>query len=165
MERKGKWGQSGVRAETHNFERRCAGPRRVTERVGAVTHRLLVRVVLVVVREQVDAEADAPGHGEEGDAPPLLHVSCAVGGGRGGRVRSVVGRAVYPSVWASVSVGQRNIDGASWGSRARRATATVSSNRPPRLPALRHPRRERRVEGRARSPRDRPRVTEPAREP
>ena len=104
MERKGKWGQSGVRAKTHNFERRCAGPRRVLERVGAVTHRLLVRVVLVVVGEQVDAEADAPGHGEEGDAPPLLHVSCA-GGGRGGRVRSVVGRAVY--LWASSQRGAK----------------------------------------------------------
>ena len=61
-----------------------------------MTHRLLVRVVLVVVGEQVDAEADAPGHGEEGDAPPLLHVSCAVAGGKGGRVRSVSGVRCAP---------------------------------------------------------------------
>ena len=84
-----------------------------------MTHRLLVRVVLVVVGEQVDAEADAPGHGEEGDAPPLLHVSCAVAGGRedgSGQSRAC---GVPLSLYGRpVSVGQRNIDGASWGSRA-----------------------------------------------
>ena len=44
-------------------------------------------LVRVVVGEQVDAEADAPGHGDEGDALPLLHVSCVRRGEGIGLVR------------------------------------------------------------------------------
>ena len=51
-------------------------------------------LVRVVVGEQVDAGADAPGHGEQGDGLPLLHVSCVGWGGKGSGW-SVAGRG-YP---------------------------------------------------------------------
>ena len=66
-------------------------------------------LVRVVVGEQVDAGADAPGHGEQGDGLPLLHVSCVGWGGKGSGW-SVAGRG-YP-YGGPVSVPKKT-----WGGR------------------------------------------------
>ena len=64
-------------------------------------------LVRVVVGEQVDAEADAPGHGDEGDALPLLHVSCV----RRGEGIGLVRRGSRVPLWGSSQRAKKNRGG------------------------------------------------------
>jgi hypothetical protein len=63
--------------------------------------------VRVVVGEQVDAGADAPGHGEEGDGLPLLHVSCV----RRGEGIGLVRRGSRVPLWGSSQRAKKNRGG------------------------------------------------------
>ena len=64
-------------------------------------------LVRVVVGEQVDAGADAPGHGEQGDGLPLLHVSCVR------RVEGIglVSRGSRVPLWGSSQRAKKNRGG------------------------------------------------------
>ena len=81
--------------------------------MGGRTYRDVVFLVRVVVGEQVDAGADAPGHGEEGDGLPLLQVSCVR------RVEGIglVSRGSRVPLWGSSQRAKKNMGGASRGAR------------------------------------------------